>query len=74
SLNPSTGSGHSEKFAGLDSYVTGSPDSKSVIILIPDVFGIDVCLCRKLSDKVAAAGYFAVVPDFFYGDPYVPDK
>ncbi|XP_030922867.1 endo-1,3;1,4-beta-D-glucanase-like [Quercus lobata] len=28
---------------------------------------------RKLADKVAAAGFFAVVPDFFNGDPYVPD-
>ncbi|CAN0923359.1 unnamed protein product [Linum grandiflorum] len=73
-LNPSTGSGHSEKFAGLDSYVTGSPDSKSVIILIPDVFGYQAPNLRKLADKVAAAGYFVVVPDFFYGDPYVPDN
>ena len=26
---------------------------------------------RKLADKLAATGFFVVVPDFFYGDPFV---
>ncbi|CAN1807356.1 unnamed protein product [Linum perenne] len=73
-LNPSSGSGHLEKLGGLDSYVTGSPDSKSAVILISDVYGYEAPNLRKLADKIAAAGYFVVVPDFLYGDPYVPDN
>lgn len=38
-LNPSSGSGHVEKFGGLDTYVTGSPDSKRAILLVSDIFG-----------------------------------
>ncbi|KAK9933505.1 hypothetical protein M0R45_020702 [Rubus argutus] len=72
-LNPSSGSGHVEKLAGLDSYLTGSPDSKLAILLIADIFGYEAPLLRKLADKVAAAGFFVVVPDFFYGDAFPGD-
>ncbi|KAK9933504.1 hypothetical protein M0R45_020701 [Rubus argutus] len=70
--NPTSGSGHVEKLGGLDSYLTGSSDSKLAIVLVSDVFGYEAPNLRKLADKVAAAGFFVVVPDFFYGDPYVP--
>ncbi|KAM7257663.1 hypothetical protein ACFE04_013404 [Oxalis oulophora] len=69
-LNPNCGAGHVEKLAGIDSYVTGSPDSKFTIILITDVFGYEAPNSRMLADKVATAGYYVVVPDFFYGDPF----
>ncbi|OMO55080.1 Dienelactone hydrolase [Corchorus capsularis] len=29
---------------------------------------------RKLADKAAAAGFYAVVPDFLYGEPYAPEN
>ncbi|KAK9933501.1 hypothetical protein M0R45_020698 [Rubus argutus] len=70
-LNPTSGSGHVEKLGGLDSYLTGSCDSKLAIVLISDIFGYEAPNLRKLADKVAAAGFFVVVPDFLYGDPYV---
>ncbi|XP_031389454.1 endo-1,3;1,4-beta-D-glucanase-like isoform X2 [Punica granatum] len=73
-LNPSCGSGRLEKIAGLNAYVTGLPESKLTVLLVPDVFGYEAPNLRKLADKVAAAGFYVVVPDYFYGDPYNPEN
>lgn len=56
---------------GLTTY-SNNPSAKAAVIFAPDVFGFDAPLLRKLVDKVAAAGFYAVSPDFFNGDPYVP--
>ncbi|CAN6548087.1 unnamed protein product [Malus baccata var. baccata] len=72
-LNPSSGTGHVESLGGLDSYVIGSPDSNLAVLLISDVFGFEAPNLRKLADKVAAAGFFVVVPDFLNKDPYAPE-
>ncbi|CAL8991639.1 unnamed protein product, partial [Prunus brigantina] len=69
-LNPSSGSGHVEKLGGFNSYVTGSPDSKLAILLVHDGFGYEAPKARKLADKIAAAGFIVVLPDFFNGDPF----
>ncbi|XP_065863445.1 endo-1,3;1,4-beta-D-glucanase-like [Euphorbia lathyris] len=68
-LTPASGAGTVEEFAGLKTYLTGSPDSNLAILLISDIFGFEAPNLRKLADKVAAAGFCVVVPDFFYGDP-----
>ncbi|CAK9173679.1 unnamed protein product [Ilex paraguariensis] len=69
----SCGAGHVEEFGGLKSYVSGPSDSKLAVILVSDIFGYEPPNLRKLADKVAAAGFFVVVPDFFHGDPYAPE-
>ncbi|TXG71928.1 hypothetical protein EZV62_000507 [Acer yangbiense] len=61
-LNPASGAGHVEKLGGLDTYVSGLSDSKLAVFLISDAF-----------DKIAVAGFYVVVPDFFFGDPYAPE-
>ncbi|GAA0142117.1 hydrolase [Lithospermum erythrorhizon] len=71
-LSAASGAGCVTQVAGLKSYVSGSPDFKLAIILISDVFGYEAPNLRKLADKVAAAGYHVVVPDFLNGDPHDP--
>ncbi|KAF8053706.1 hypothetical protein N665_1381s0005 [Sinapis alba] len=73
-LNPLSGSGHAEKLGGLDAYVSGSPDSKKCVLLVSDIFGYEAPNLRALADKVAASGFYVVVPDFLCGDPYDPSN
>lgn len=72
SSNSGSGSGCVQQIGGIKSYVSGSSDSSNAIILISDIFGFEAPNLRKLADKVAAAGYYVVVPDYFHGDPYNP--
>ncbi|KAK7264534.1 hypothetical protein RJT34_32143 [Clitoria ternatea] len=83
SLNPSLGVGNVDKLGAVNSYVSGSPQSKHAVLLISDVFGYEApnlsvkenmlyILIELLADKVAAAGYYVVVPDLLDGEPYNP--
>ncbi|XP_062150364.1 endo-1,3;1,4-beta-D-glucanase-like [Alnus glutinosa] len=71
SLSSTCGAGTVQELGGLQTYVTGPPHSKLAILLISDVFGYEAPNLRKLADKVAAAGFLVVVPDFFFGDPII---
>ncbi|KAK6780473.1 hypothetical protein RDI58_022657 [Solanum bulbocastanum] len=73
-LSSSSGHGSVFELRGLKTYVSGSSDSQKAILLISDIFGYEAPNLRKLADKVAAEGYYVVVPDFFYGDPYNPEN
>ncbi|KAG8480917.1 hypothetical protein CXB51_025724 [Gossypium anomalum] len=73
-LDPASGAGHVEKLAGFNTYVSGSIQSNLTILLVSDVYGYEAPNLRKLADKVAAAGFYVVAPDFFYGEPFVRDK
>ncbi|RVX20685.1 Endo-1,3;1,4-beta-D-glucanase [Vitis vinifera] len=72
-LSSSCGAGSVAEIGGLKAYFTGPPDSKLVILLVSDILGYEAPNLRKLADKVAAAGFYVVVPDFFHGDPFVPE-
>ncbi|KAI3965562.1 hypothetical protein MKX01_010519 [Papaver californicum] len=73
-LNSSSGYEHVEEIGGLKTYVSGSLDTKLGILLVSDVYGYGAPNLRNLADKVAAAGYYVIVPDFFHGDPYTPGE
>ncbi|KAL3717509.1 hypothetical protein ACJRO7_009011 [Eucalyptus globulus] len=70
----SVGIGCVAEIGGLKAYITGPPDAKLAVLLVSDVFGYEAPKLRKLADKVASSGFYVVVPDFFYGDPFVPDN
>lgn len=73
-LNPASGEGSVvEDLAGLRAYIAGSPDAGLAVILVSDVYGFEAANLRKIADKIAASGFYTVVPDFMYGDPYTPD-
>ncbi|MCL7025809.1 hypothetical protein MKW94_018410 [Papaver nudicaule] len=73
-LSSSSGNGCVQQLGGLQTYVSGSLDSKLGILLVSDIYGYEAPNLRKLADKVAAAGFYVVVPDFLHGDPFVREN
>jgi len=51
-LNASSGAGHVTNIGGLNSYVTASPLAILAILLVSDVFGIQLITFQKLTTLV----------------------
>ncbi|XP_060182184.1 endo-1,3;1,4-beta-D-glucanase-like [Lycium barbarum] len=73
-LSSSSGNGSVIQLGGFNTYVSGCSASLFAIVLVSDIFGYEAPNLRNLADKVAAKGYYVVVPDFLYGDPYNPEN
>ena len=41
---------------------------------MPDIFGLDHPQVRSVADRIAAAGFYVVVPDMFKSDPWTLAK
>ncbi|PQQ16103.1 endo-1 3 [Prunus yedoensis var. nudiflora] len=72
-LNPSYGVDSAEKLGGLNVYAAGSL-TPSLPLFLSLMFLVPAYTSKKLAEKVAAAGFFVVVPNFFYDDPFVYDN
>jgi len=64
-LSSTCGVGSVQEFGGLQTYITGSLDSKRAVILLSDIFGYEAPNLMKVADKYAESGFLVVVPDFF---------
>ncbi|KAG9457429.1 hypothetical protein H6P81_001937 [Aristolochia fimbriata] len=73
-LSSACGSGTVEVIGGLSSYVAGSTDSKAAVMFVTDVYGYEAPNLRKLVDRVAAAGFYTVAPDFLHEDTFDAEK
>ncbi|EPY40214.1 hypothetical protein AGDE_03714 [Angomonas deanei] len=51
--------------AGVTYYMVGPVDSKKGVLIVGDIFGIDIDNSKRYLDKLAAEGFLVVFPDFF---------
>ncbi|CAO1629786.1 unnamed protein product [Parajaminaea phylloscopi] len=71
SISSSKPKGTYTELSGLKTYVTGNTSSKSAILFIADVMGINLPNNRVLADKYAeATGAAVYLPDYFNGEDF----
>ncbi|KAI5778700.1 dienelactone hydrolase [Geopyxis carbonaria] len=62
--------GSHDKISDLKTYVTGSTDSKTGVLVIYDIFGLDFAQTLQGADIIASStSSLVVIPDFFKGEP-----
>lgn len=49
---------------GVDAYFSGKAGAKPGIILVYDIFGLDYPQVKQIADRLADAGFAALVPDY----------
>ncbi|KAI1339859.1 dienelactone hydrolase [Xylariaceae sp. FL0016] len=60
--------GKEEIHGGINMYITGNA-SKTAVLYLTDVFGIQLAENKLLADSFGRAGYLTVAPDMFNGTP-----
>jgi len=71
-----TPKGKLEKIGGIESYVAtpaGEYPKEKAILLLPDVFGLQLVNAKLLADDFAANGVKTIIPDYLNGDPIPAD-
>jgi dienelactone hydrolase len=58
----------------LPLYVVGPADAEHAVIVSYDIYGFHGGRIRNICDQIANNGYFVVLPDFFRGDCWSPER
>ncbi|SCU92495.1 LAME_0F00210g1_1 [Lachancea meyersii CBS 8951] len=68
SLHEGEASGAIKEAFGLETYITGSSSSAKIIVILTDVFGLNLINTKLIADQFGKAGYEVYVPDILFGE------
>ncbi|SCU77444.1 LANO_0A00386g1_1 [Lachancea nothofagi CBS 11611] len=60
--------GEIQELFGLRTYVTGSSSNENIIVILSDIFGINLVNNRLIADQFGKAGYRVFIPDILFDD------
>ncbi|KAM0752961.1 hypothetical protein T439DRAFT_186524 [Meredithblackwellia eburnea MCA 4105] len=68
-----------ENIGGIDTYVSLPPaeasyDNKLALLLLPNVFGMQLINTQLVADSFASNGFATYIPDYLNGDPATPES